>query len=96
MHKSFVLYNLFMSRLLHLDSSHRDLAVDPVPHLDGIALSAQFTAPSDHTPEQDAAHALTQALIGEVIAADTVLIGLPLYNFGMADALAAIDALVEV
>jgi FMN-dependent NADH-azoreductase len=62
--------------------AYRDLAADPVPHLDGTALAAQFTAPSDHTPEQAAAHALTEALIGEVIAADTVLLGLPLYNFG--------------
>jgi FMN-dependent NADH-azoreductase len=110
MHKYFVLYHLYVSHLLHLDSSlrtegsrsrrltaryaerwkaknpagivaYRDLAAAPVPHLDGTAVSAQFTAPSDRTPDQAAAHALTEALIGEVIAADTVLIGLPLYNF---------------
>jgi len=62
--------------------TYRDLAADPVPHLDATALSAQNTAPAERTPEQAAAHALTEALIGEVTAADTILIGLPLYNFG--------------
>jgi FMN-dependent NADH-azoreductase len=62
--------------------TYRDLAADPVPHLDGTVVSAQFTNPADRTPEQAAAHALTEALIGEVMAADTVLIGIPLYNFG--------------
>jgi hypothetical protein len=47
--------------------TYRDLAADPVPHLDGAAVSAQFTAPSERTPEQAAAHALTETLIGEVI-----------------------------
>jgi FMN-dependent NADH-azoreductase len=62
--------------------TYRDLAVDPVPHLDNVALSAQFVAASDRTPEQAAAHALAEKLIDEIIAADTVLIALPLYNFG--------------
>ena len=37
---------------------------------------------SDRTPEQAAAIALGTQLIDEVLAADTILIGLPLYNFG--------------
>ena len=32
--------------------TYRDLAVDPVPHLDIIAYSANFVAASDRTPEQ--------------------------------------------
>jgi FMN-dependent NADH-azoreductase len=62
--------------------TYRDLDVDPVPQLDAAALSAQFTAPSERSPEQAAAHALTETLTGEVLSADTVLIGLPLCNFG--------------
>src|SRR5208282_4868309 len=62
--------------------TYRDLAANPVPHLDHVAFSAAFVAASDHTPGQVAARALADTLIDEVMAADTILIGLPLYNFG--------------
>lgn len=62
--------------------TYRDLAADPVPHLDLPALSMGMVDPADHTPEQAAARAYADRLIGELLAADTVLIGLPLYNFG--------------
>ena len=62
--------------------TYRDLTVDPIPHLDNIAVSADLVAASERTPEQAAARALAEKLAGEVIAADTVLIALPLYNFG--------------
>ncbi len=62
--------------------TYRDLAADPVPHLDDVAFFARFTPESDRSPEQTAAVAIATPLIDEVLAADTVLIGLPLYNFG--------------
>jgi FMN-dependent NADH-azoreductase len=62
--------------------TYRDLAADPVPHLDDVAFFAQFVPGPDRTPEQAAAVALGAQLVDEVLAADTILIGLPLYNFG--------------
>jgi FMN-dependent NADH-azoreductase len=62
--------------------TYRDLAADPVPHLDHAAFSARFVPAADHTPEQAAASAVTEKLVDEVLAADTILIGMPLYNFG--------------
>ena len=62
--------------------TYRDLAADPVPHLDDVAFFAQFVPAPDRSPEQAAAAALGTQLIDEVLKADTVLIGLPLYNFG--------------
>jgi FMN-dependent NADH-azoreductase len=62
--------------------TYRDLAANPVPHLDDVAFFAQFVPEADRTPEQAAAVALGAQLVDEVLAADTVLIGLPLYNFG--------------
>jgi FMN-dependent NADH-azoreductase len=62
--------------------TYRDLAADPIPHLDHVAFSSAFVAPVDRTPAQVAARAFGDELIEELLAADTVLIGLPLYNFG--------------
>jgi FMN-dependent NADH-azoreductase len=62
--------------------TYRDLAADPVPHLDHAAFSARFVPAADHTPEQAVASAVTEKLVDEVLAADTILIGMPLYNFG--------------
>jgi FMN-dependent NADH-azoreductase len=62
--------------------TYRDLAAHPIPHLDQIAFTSAFVAPADRTPEQVAARALGDELIDEVLAADTVLIAMPLYNFG--------------
>ena len=62
--------------------TYRDLAADPVPHLDQAAFYSGFVAPADRTAEQAAARVLSDQLIDEVLAAGTVLVGLPLYNFG--------------
>ena len=40
--------------------------------------------PAEHrTPEQRAARELTDVIVGEVLAADTIVIGMGLYNFGV-------------
>src|SRR5580658_1251111 len=62
--------------------TYRDLAADPIPHLDHVAVSAAFVPADERTPEQAAAFALSSQLIDEVLAADTVLLAMPLYNFG--------------
>ena len=38
--------------------------------------------PEEHTPAQAASWELSKQLIDEVLEADTILLGLPLYNFG--------------
>jgi FMN-dependent NADH-azoreductase len=62
--------------------TYRDLSAQPLPHLDGAAGAARMVPPSDHTTEQAAAYALSVELVDEIKAADTVLLGLPVYNFG--------------
>jgi FMN-dependent NADH-azoreductase len=59
----------------------RDLAVNPHPVLDELALQALFTPAEQRTPEQSARVALDDVLIAEVQAADVVVIGVPMYNF---------------
>ncbi|MDB5798302.1 MAG: FMN-dependent NADH-azoreductase [Paucimonas sp.] len=61
----------------------RDLASNPHPALDEAALQALFTAPESRSTEQAARVALDDALIAEVQAADIVVLGVPMYNFGV-------------
>lgn len=59
----------------------RDLAADPVPHLTPQTVAgvrAQAT-----TPAEQAARALSDELIAELRAADTIVIGAPMYNFSI-------------
>jgi len=61
----------------------RDLGADPHPMLDAAALGALFTPAEQRTPAQAARVALDDALIAEVKAADVLVLGVPMYNFGI-------------
>src|SRR4249920_2883512 len=61
----------------------RDLSRTPHPVLDEVALTALFTPAEQRTAEQNARVALDDALIAEIQAADTVVLGVPMYNFGV-------------
>lgn len=61
----------------------RDLAAEPVPHLDAARFTAFLTKPEERTPEQQAAAACSDALIDELRQADVLVIGLPMYNLGV-------------
>ena len=61
----------------------RDLATTPHPVLDEAALGALFTPADQRTPEQAARVALDDALIAEVQTHDAIVIGVPMYNFGV-------------
>lgn len=74
----------------------RDLAVTPQPVLDEAALGALFTPADQRTEEQAARVALDDALIAEVQAADAIVLGVPMYNFGTPVQLKAwIDAIAR-
>lgn len=59
---------------------HRDLA-DGLPLLDTDALEAWSTPPEARTPAQTDAARASDTLIGELRAAEAVVIALPIYNF---------------
>src|SRR5207244_1474624 len=61
----------------------RDLNAARHPFLDEAALGALFTPAAQRTPEQAARVALDDALIAEIQAADVVVLGVPMYNFGV-------------
>ncbi|MFF4712939.1 FMN-dependent NADH-azoreductase [Streptomyces eurythermus] len=81
---------------------HRDLAADPVPHVDealteinefaaanGINGVEEITARALRTPEQKATWAISEPLVTELLAADVLLIGTPMYNFSVPSTLKA-------
>jgi FMN-dependent NADH-azoreductase len=61
----------------------RDLSSTPHPVLDETALGALFTPAEKRTADQAARVALDDALIAEVQAADVIVLGVPMYNFGV-------------
>jgi FMN-dependent NADH-azoreductase len=62
--------------------TYRDLAVDPVPHLDAATGAARLVPAAARTPAHETSFALSVALVDEIKNADTVLLGVTLYNFG--------------
>jgi FMN-dependent NADH-azoreductase len=62
---------------------------EPVPHLSGERFGAFITKPEDRSATQRAVVAYSDALIEELKAADVIVIGLPMYNFGVPSQLKA-------
>ncbi|HEX9206936.1 MAG TPA: NAD(P)H-dependent oxidoreductase [Steroidobacteraceae bacterium] len=61
----------------------RDLARDPLPHLTAERFAALATPADQRTPAQAQIAAESDALVAELQAADVIVIGLPMYNFGV-------------
>lgn len=61
---------------------HRDLA-KAIPTIDGDWLAANWTPEDQRTEAQRETLALSDTLIDEIKAADTLVIGSPIYNFGI-------------
>ena len=78
-----------VARLASERTITRDLALTPIPQIDENWVTANFTAPDARTPAQTDTLALSDSLVEELLAADTLVIGLPIYNFGVPAALKA-------
>ncbi|GAA2394230.1 NAD(P)H-dependent oxidoreductase [Nonomuraea africana] len=90
-------------RAAHPDGgyTYRDLAAAPVPHIDeawtelcdhvlahGIIEIDRYRE-AVRTPAQERAWAILEPLLAEVVAADVILIGTPMYNYSIPSALKA-------
>jgi len=77
-----------------LDITYRDLSATPLSHLSGAHLAAaQGAASADAGLAQDMA--ASQAVLAEFLAADTIVLGAPMYNFTIPSQLKAwIDRVV--
>lgn len=67
----------------------RDLSGETLPFLDEGFVHGTFTPPEDRTDALKAALATSDVLVAELQAADTIVIGVPLYNFSVPAALKA-------
>jgi FMN-dependent NADH-azoreductase len=75
----------------------RDLGDGTMPHVSTNMIGAFFGDPAALTDDQRTASALSETLLAELAAADTVLITLPMYNFGIPSALKAwFDQIVRI
>ncbi|MEL6960825.1 MAG: NAD(P)H-dependent oxidoreductase [Pseudomonadota bacterium] len=63
------------------DVTYRDLTADPLPFIDAAWVDARLTDPATRSDADKAALALSDTLIAELQAADTLVIGAPIYNF---------------
>jgi len=67
----------------------RDLAKEPVPHLDGERFLSFLAKPEERSAQQQAVVDFSDALIAQIRDADAIVIGLPMYNFGIPSTLKA-------
>ena len=77
--------------------TYRDLSQEPPTPVTGRWVHAAFTAPSQREAWMHATLAESDKLVDELVGADLVVIGVPMYNFGMPSTLKAwIDNIVRV
>ena len=69
--------------------TYRDLVASPLPHLSGAHLMAANAKPEDVDADIAADVAENQVVLEEFLAADTIVLGVPMYNFSLPSQLKA-------
>lgn len=67
----------------------RDLAANPLPHITPAYIHGRIAAPDARTPEQTEAVGIAQELVDELKAADVIVLGSGMINFGPSSQLKA-------
>jgi FMN-dependent NADH-azoreductase len=76
---------------------YRDVGQEPPPPVTGEWIHAAFTPPAQREPWMARALATSDALVDELLAADVIVAGVPMYNFNVpAQFKAYIDNIVRV
>ena len=79
-----------------LKVDYLDLAAHPPMHVSEMFTAAAYTPSADRTPEMRAALAESDALCAQLLAADTLLFAMPMYNWSMPSVFKAyVDAIVR-
>lgn len=61
----------------------RDVGLNPPPPVNETWIAGAFADPEKQTPAMRDTMAVSETLIGELFRADAIVIGVPMYNFGM-------------
>jgi FMN-dependent NADH-azoreductase len=77
--------------------SVRDIGIHPPAHPTALFMQANYTPPPERTAEMRATLVESETLIAELLAADRLLLALPIYNFGVPSTFKAwVDNIVRV
>lgn len=76
---------------------HRDVGLNLIPHVTQDMVGAYYTPPDQRSQEQKDILELSDAIVDEVEAADIIVIGSPMHNFGISSSLKVwVDHLARV
>jgi FMN-dependent NADH-azoreductase len=76
--------------------AYRDVGRNPVPHITESWIAAAFTPPDQRTPDLAGTIRFSNQLVDELLAADIIVLGVPMYNFSIPALLKAyIDQIVR-
>jgi len=67
----------------------RDVAREPLPHIDEAFVSGRALPPEKRSPAQAKALAVSDTLVDELAVADVVVLAVPMHNFGLPSSLKA-------
>lgn len=75
---------------------HRNTSLDGIPYLDEAAIDAFFTPPAELTAEQKRTLEYSDRLVNELLAADVLVLAVPMWNLSIPASLKAwIDMIVR-
>jgi FMN-dependent NADH-azoreductase len=83
----------------HPDTLHKqqDVGIHPPAHPTELWTTANYLPPDSRTPEMETALTASEQLIEEVLWADRLLLGVPMYNFSVPSTLKAyLDNIVRI
>lgn len=69
--------------------TRRDLAANPLTHLTQAEMGAWMTAPTERSDEQNKLAAISDELVAELQNNELIVLGVPMYNFGIPSTLKA-------
>ncbi|MBE0376100.1 FMN-dependent NADH-azoreductase [Pseudoalteromonas prydzensis] len=78
-----------LTKKSELAVTHRDLAANPLTHLTQAEMSAWMTSPSERSDEQNALATISDELVAELQNNELIVMGVPMYNFGIPSTLKA-------
>jgi FMN-dependent NADH-azoreductase len=87
--QSLALAREFLTRFPGASVVERTLTPESIPHLSAETMAAMVTPEAQRTERQNEVVALSDTLIAEVEAADTIVLAVPMYNFSIPSTLKA-------